>query len=389
MKKMIIIVLKILVVLLIVVTLSVLAVTGITAKKNYNNVYDKDYHTEFTDVRKQVIALGLLSPSSHNMQPWRIVLDEDDDLKFEVYLDENRSIPVVDPNFDQLVISTGIFIEYMTVGAKQLGYETVVEPFNKGVLPDNPTSLEILSLPIASLTFIKTDVTSEYSFDDIAGATKRLPFDDSQINEEILQNLIELNNYESQRFEIITQENELEIIKEYLIDGVKIESQKQEAMEETSNIFRYTTYEKNKDSYGLNLHSDNTSILSRTITEFLAKVFPLSWEKEGEFWFDRDSSNIDKTNYFGMIISEGNSRETQLEVGMLYAKISIYANNQNLALQPTVQVTQSYLEMETLNNEVQTEYASATEKIQIIFRIGETSKSVDNGIRLSVDDIIN
>jgi len=388
MKKMVLIVLKVLIVLLLVISIAILIITGITTKKTYNDVYDKDYHTSFTDVRKQVIALGLLAPSSHNTQPWRIVLDDNDDMLMEVYLDEFRSLPVVDPNFDQLVISAGIMIEYMNEGANQLGYDTEIELFNKGVLPKNPTSSDLLSFPIASIKLVEGNATSNFTFDDITGSTIRLPFSNNEIDVNLIQNILNLNTYESIRFNVIDEESEFDKLKEYLIEGVKIESQNQEAMEETSKMFRYTTYEKNKNPYGLNLHSDNTSIISRTLTEFLAKVFPLSWEQEGKFWYDRDSVNIEKTNYFGMIITEGNSRLTQIEVGRLYGKISLLANNEKLVLQPTVQVTQSYLEMSLLNSEVHSEYASETEKIQLIFRIGETDKEVDYGIRFGVDDII-
>ena len=92
------------------------------------------------------------------------------------------------------------------------------------------------------------------------------------------------------------------------IQNSVIESKNEDAMMETKDIFRYTTYDKNKNPYGLSLHSDNPSVFMRTITEFLATIMKQSWEADGDFWYQRDSKNIEETNEINGVNTRRNNQ---------------------------------------------------------------------------------
>ncbi len=386
--RMFIVGMKVLITLVVVVTITLIAVTGVYVPKTYKNVYENDYYMNYDDIRSQVVAFGLLAPSSHNMQSWRVVYDKSNENKMDVYLDSDRTLSVVDSNYNQLIISVGTFIAYIEKGAEGLGYKADVEYFKDGVLPDSPSIEEIQNTVIASVTLTKEGEFASEHLDSIGGSTKRLPYLDTELSDDVMNKLVSLNDFTNLDFNIISEENELTLLKDILISGVDVESKHEAAMMETSEVMRYTTYQKNKNPYGLSLHSDNPSVFSRTITEFLATVFKQPWEKDGEFWYQRDSQNIEQTNYFGMILSNTNTRFDQINIGLLYGKISLFVQSNNLDIQPTHQVLQDYTEMAELNRQINDNFSDNEHSIQMIFRIGETDVSIPVGLRFDVENII-
>ena len=380
------VVIKIFIGIIIVIVVAVVSVTGVYLPKSYNNAFNDEYYLEFEDVREQVVAFGLLAPNSHNVQSWNIILDEANKDEMNLYLNEDRLLPFVDPNYEQLIFSCGTFISYMEAGAQKIGYHLDLNLFPNGELPDNPTIEEIKSTVVATITVVKDTTEDNVSYDIIAGATKRVPYIDSVIDEDILDDTLNIET--EYKINVISDDSDLELLKDILIRGVLVESHNEEAMLETRNYFRYTTYQKNKQSFGLSLHSDNPSKLKRTVLEFMAVTLGQSWEQDGEFWYKRDSENLEETNYFGMILSNENTRTDQLKTGILFGEVCLNAVNNNLEIQPSVQVLETYEEMENLNSEIYNNFCEDGEKIHIIFRIGKTEIEIPTGIRLDVKDII-
>ena len=195
------IIIKILLSLIVVLGLSIIFVTGSLAKHKYEQTFSDDYYTEFEDVRKQIISFGILAPSSHNMQPWRIVLDDINNDKFLIYIDETRTIPIVDTNYDQMVFSCGTFLAYLNEGANILGYTLDIDKFPETMLPTNPTEEELRNTVIAEVTVQSGDVNRLTSLDSVGGATKRLPYEDKEISQSKLDRLSVLQNNYSINFD--------------------------------------------------------------------------------------------------------------------------------------------------------------------------------------------
>jgi hypothetical protein len=138
--------------LLLISIVALLAAHGTFLSKNYLEPWSVEYHKKFSDPRLQVISHGLLAPNAHNMQSWRIVLDERDALKFKLYLDEKRLLPATDPFHRQSVISQGTFLELMDIAAKKLGYSADIKIFPEGECGAQPDAGEIRSRPTAAVT---------------------------------------------------------------------------------------------------------------------------------------------------------------------------------------------------------------------------------------------
>jgi nitroreductase len=76
----------------------------------------------------QVVAAATRAPSIHNTQPWRFVASPE---RLDVYLDPDRSLPVLDPSARQQVISCGSAVEFALVALAAAGRTADVH-----VLPD-------------------------------------------------------------------------------------------------------------------------------------------------------------------------------------------------------------------------------------------------------------
>ena len=95
------------------------------------------------DPRRWALAHAILAPNSHNRQPWRVDLREPHALT--LYVDRDRTLPMTDPWFRQIVISQGTFIEALVIALKERGLAPTVTLFPQGAfaardLDDRPVA---------------------------------------------------------------------------------------------------------------------------------------------------------------------------------------------------------------------------------------------------------
>ncbi len=75
-----------------------------------------------------IINYAIGAASGHNMQPWLIKITDDNIV--QLYADMNKTLPVIDKDNYQLLMSQGTFIGKFVEGAQRLGYETDVDYAN-------------------------------------------------------------------------------------------------------------------------------------------------------------------------------------------------------------------------------------------------------------------
>lgn len=73
----------------------------------------------------EVLRLASLAPSGHNTQPWRVELLEEGRLR--IHADATRSLPVVDPDHKEMLISLGAFLENLVLAAGIHGLRAQLE----------------------------------------------------------------------------------------------------------------------------------------------------------------------------------------------------------------------------------------------------------------------
>lgn len=78
------------------------------------------YHGQPSDKLAYCVRYAILAPSSHNTQPWHFALRGD---QVELYADRTRSLPVVDPENRELMISCGAALANLRVAIRHFGYQ--------------------------------------------------------------------------------------------------------------------------------------------------------------------------------------------------------------------------------------------------------------------------
>ena len=95
------------------------------------------------DVRRWALAHALLAPNSHNRQPWWADVREADAIT--LYVDRDRTLPMTDPWFRQIMVSQGTFLELLVIALQERGLDPRVQLFPLGepgekVLDDRPVA---------------------------------------------------------------------------------------------------------------------------------------------------------------------------------------------------------------------------------------------------------
>ena len=80
-----------------------------------------------------LLNFAVLAPSSHNTQPWLFQIQGHE---VDLIADLNRSLPVVDPDNRELIISCGAALNHLTIAARYFGFSSRIEMFPEPEYPD-------------------------------------------------------------------------------------------------------------------------------------------------------------------------------------------------------------------------------------------------------------
>ena len=83
-------------------------------------------HGTTSEKLKFLLNYGILAPSGHNTQPWLFKIVDDG---IELYADTTRTLPIVDPDNRELVISCGAALFHLRIAMRHFGYGDVLEIF--------------------------------------------------------------------------------------------------------------------------------------------------------------------------------------------------------------------------------------------------------------------
>ncbi len=355
---------------------------------NYYEPWQSDYFQQFDDIRIQVAAHGLLASNAHNTQPWIIkLIDPSEGFKpsegliFELYPDSERLLRETDPPARQITISQGTFLETAKIAANQLGYDYSLELFPNGEYGYTDFESEMQVKPVARVlltesfakvsNFRKVDPMYKEIFQRV---TNRTAYYGEPINDEEIAEFQELNNNSNLSLIFFKDTKSLEKIRRLTIEAVEVEATTKSKVMETERLFRDSEKEKKEYRDGITMMSGGLSGFKLHIVQFFSSMFPLSWEKIGQFWIKSETRNIQTAPTFAMIISKNNSRTTQVETGMLYARFQLKASTMGISMQPLSQSLQEFPEMSELYKQVHNEFAVSGQTIQMLVRMGRANE---------------
>jgi hypothetical protein len=395
-----------------IVVVAVLTITiagGAFMPRHYLDPWKATYYQRFDDPRMQLVAHGILAANSHNMQPWKVKLEEVDAASFQLFTDGERLTPEVDPVARQITISEGTFLEYAVVAAEKLGYGCDIELFPEGEYDAEGTPASMAKKPVAEVTLRSAAAApnapesgTSNGVADQSGSlaplydclflpdTVRAAYEDTALTEEQAARLAEWTPDASVKIVVFRGAEDRQYLGDLAIQGAAVEGGIRRINEESNALFRGTEYQKNKYRYGFSLEGQGSKGIGMWLTEGLLALFP-SMAKSGdsnERFIKQTTTQVEHTPAYVMILTSDNSRSSQVRAGMAYARVQLTAQSMGLAVQPLSQILEEYPEMKALRSQVHSKYAPNGETIQMLVRVGRPTQEVPRSMRRDAADLL-
>ena len=366
-------------------------ISGGFMQQTYMAPWSKSYTATYSDPRVRLASIGLLAASNHNMQPWKIKLDKSDSMTFYLYADSSRMTKEVDPYARQMMISQGTFLEYVAVAGEKEGWRTKISFFPNGMYDESQLTISMNTKPVAKITLTKTQPQNNPLYnatflpDTNREAYKAQKLSLAQVN--ALESIPTETGVSLKLFQDKINVNKIGI---YSLHSAAIEAGVTRVMNESNAIFRANEYQKNKYRYGYSVEGQGTSGFMKNILQGIVTLFPSmnTGKSASQNFINYTQTSINNTPAYVMVVSTDNSRVAQIKSGMLYSKIVLTGHNLGLAMQPLSQVLEEYPEMKVPYAEFKQAYASNGGTVQMLFRVGEPTKSTLLSMRRDVKSLI-
>lgn len=367
-----------------------LSVSGVFKAPAYLEPWEKDYAQRFQDPRVQVAAHGLLAANGHNMQPWKVRLDRENSNVFYLYADSTRQTREVDPLNRQLMITQGAFLEYVRTAGAELGYAVDIGLFPQGPY-DEQQLVESMNQKAAAKITLRKDASASsplYSSmflpDTNRSAYRETPLTAQQID--ALQRM----GSSKLTVEVFNDESNRRKLDGFVMDAAAVEAGVSRVMEESERIFRANEYDKNRYRYGFSMEGQGTTGFMKHVMQGVVTLVPSmnQGKAASERFVQSTQAAVDHTPAYAMIRSRDNSRESQIESGMLYSRLVLQAHALGLAVQPLSQVLEEYAEMGAVYQAIHRDYAPQGGTLQMLVRVGQPVKEAPLSMRRDVMELV-
>lgn len=353
------------------ILISIPLINGAYLSKSYDlssDHYDNE-KTLMSEEEFMLIKAGMSAASSHNMQPWKVMIV--DEQHFTIHLDSAKYLEVVDPDNVQAMMGIGGFIASMENQANAQEITISIE-YEDEILFNSSYPL------VATVSILSSNALNE---DFIAGAT-------------YLDNIThEVNNFnadqmlapffENEVFTSLWMDNDLDDFKQILHEATVIESNDEEAMNELLSIFRFSRRDKNATRYGLSLNT-----IKPPVQFYIESLigWTSSWESFGKSSIKTFDQRL--KDQFGYLII---SKETPhlldyLRVGYITQRIIM--QTEGLYIRPAVQLIQPLDGMDALSQQVCDQYQISGDLMMVLGFQYVSQEGYYESIRHHVLDII-
>ncbi len=384
-------IMTILVLALAVLIVGVAALSGAYLPKQYLAAWSKGYANKFDDPRMKVLAHGILAANSHNMQPWLVKVDEQDEMTFWLFVDPARLTPEIDPYARQIVISQGTFLEYVRIAGEQLGYRTTIVLFPNGEIDQAASPASLNAKPVAKVTLTQATARSSRFYGAMFKPdTSRVAYESTKLTDGQIQQLQAADTFEGMTLEIFQNQVDLEWFHRFAVAGTKIENDLSAPVVLAGKLFRSNEYQKNKYRYGFSLEGSGMSGAMMYVLEALLTAVPSmnSPAAARKSTVDQTALAVANTPAYALLITRNNTRTAQVQAGMLYSRFQLAALTMGFAMQPMSQVLEEYPEMRAQYEAIHKAYASDGGTIQMLVRVGKPVRQVPRSMRRGVQEIL-
>jgi hypothetical protein len=318
----------------------------------------------YDDPRMRALSWALLAPNPHNRQPWLADLSEEGAIT--LYADAERMLPHTDPFNRQITIGLGCFLELLRMAAAEDGYRT-----ETAVFPQGSSAAGLDQRPIARIAFAADPaVARDPLFVHVpARRSNKEPFD---VNRPVAPaRLAELAAVvrNGARFGGTVDATEVTGWRALTHEALRIEVETPLTYQESVDLFRIGHHEVDANPDGIDFTGPlfEALRLTRQFTREAASDTTRFAYKSG---LDAIFANTDTAMGHVWLVTDDNSRETQIATGADWLRVNLAATAQGLGFHPLSQALQEFPEMAGPYAQVHDRLAPGGGTVQMLSRIG-------------------
>jgi hypothetical protein len=294
-----------------------------------------------SDVRRWMLAHGLLAPNPHNRQPWMADLRIPGEIK--LVCDGERLLPHTDPFGRQILIGCGAFIELAVIAAAEKGHRVRVELFPDGEVSPN-------ELP-AGRTVARLMVEHEPSVgpDDLFAQIRRRhtnkgPFDSTRTVPPAVWTLLEKTATEKDLLAgAVTANDAMATLRQITRESFEAEMLTPRTYLESAHLLRIGPDEVEKHRDGIALMGTMPRLMS-TLGLYDRFEVPKRGSSNHRQLMNHWAPSETASGYF-WIASRENSRAAQLSSGRAYVRAHLHATAHGVDMHPLSQAVQEFTEV--------------------------------------------
>ncbi|MEP2532251.1 twin-arginine translocation pathway signal protein [Shimia sp.] len=323
---------------------------------------------QVADLRERCLSYAILAPNPHNMQPWIADLSDPDTIT--IRHDTTRLLPETDPYSRQILLGLGCFLETLKVAAGDMGVRAEFELFPDGApgeFLDGRRAVRITLTP-------DRKVTRDPLFAQIlARRTDRRAYDVSRpVTASEADALITAAAGHSVLSGVVTDPTEVARVREIAIRAMQIEMVTEGAFMESMRVLRVGTQEILAHRDGISVTSPVPVVLSKTgLFDRTVMPEPESMAVKGQI--QKMQADMTATPAYLWIVSDGNSREAQVNAGRAYVRMNLAATGLGLSVHPNQQSLQEYEAVAEPYRAIHAELAEAGQVVQMLARVGKVT----------------
>jgi hypothetical protein len=320
------------------------------------------------DVRRWMLAHGLLAPNPHNRQPWIADLRGEGEIK--LVCDGKRLLPETDPFGRQILIGCGAFIELAVIAAAQQGYRVRVETFPDG----EPGPQQLPGGRTVARLWIDKDatVTKDAFFTQIRRRhTNKGPFDSARaVPEPVWQTLKATAVDKGLLAGALVDPAAMATMRQITRESFETEILTPRTYLESANLMRIGPEEVEQNRDGIPLMGSMVRLMS-SVGMFDRFEVPQRGSSNYKQTMERWAVYETGSGYF-WIASRDNSRSTQLNAGRAYVRAHLQATAAGVDMHPLSQAVQEFAEVKPQFEALRKllGFAATPNTVQMLVRVG-------------------
>lgn len=295
-----------------------------------------------TDLRRWVLSYAILAPHAHNLQSWLVDLSKPEEIT--LYCDRQRLLPDTDPYSRQIMVSHGTFLELLDLAARERGLRAEIELFPEGAFDDKT----IDDRPVARIRLVPdAAVTKDPLFAQILKRhTNRNVYDPKQsIQAQAWEALAAAAQPYPVKFGYVSADRPEALAQHRAIasEAWKIELITPRTILESYHVLRVGAREIAEHRDGIAVTSPMLVALTR-LGLFDRSKAPAPTDSAITSQISEFDAKLASSNAFLWLISDDNTRTTQIATGRAYVRVQLAATAHGVVMHPLSQALQEYPE---------------------------------------------